>query len=244
MKNFLYNLVISKIYKLLLSVSFKMQELEIKEDDKCLCLAPHPDDESIGAGGILLKYPDNFKVICLTDGQRGSKVLSREETIKIREQEFSDAMEYAKIKDFQMLKIQDKNMINSYDLFQTIDISDYDYIFIPNILDQHPDHKAVSVNLLKLLKEKKYKKNLKILMYEVWSSLPLPNCYVDIEEIKENKKEMINKHKSQVETLDYTNKIIELNSYRALQVFKNCIEAYCMIDISTLKKMVKWVRFF
>ena len=81
------------------------------------------------------------------------------------------------------------------------------------------------------------------MMYEVWSSLPLPNCYLDIADVKEKKKTMINKHKSQVEALDYTNKILELNSYRALQVFKNCIEAYMMIDVSTLKKMLKWVEF-
>jgi len=242
MKNFLYNILISKIYKLLLQINFKMQKFELKESDKCLCLAPHPDDESIGTAGILLKYPDKFKVICLTDGQKGSETLSKEEIVKVRQEEFKNAMEYAKIKDWQMLNIPDKHIIDSYNIFKSLDISDYDYIFIPNILDQHQDHKAVSINLAKLIKEKKHKSNLKILMYEVWSSLPLPNRYIDIADIKENKKEMINKHKSQVDALDYTNKIVELNSYRALQVFKQCIEAYMMIDVSTLQKMIKWVK--
>ena len=59
---------------------------------------------------------------------------------------------------------------------------------------------------------------------------------------KKTKKELINKHKSQIESLDYSNKIIELNSYRALQVFKNCIEAYMKVEIKTLKQMVKWVK--
>lgn len=243
MKNFLYNILISKIYKLLLQINFKMQKFELNEKDKCLCLAPHPDDESIGAAGILLKYPDNFKVVCVTDGQRGSETLSREEIVRVRKEEFKSAMEYAKIKNWEMLDIPDKHVIDNYDTFKSIDVSEYDYIFIPNILDQHQDHKAVCINLAKLLRETKHKKDLKIMMYEVWSSLPLPNRYIDINDIKENKKEMINKHKSQVEALDYTNKIVELNSYRALQVFKECIEAYMMLDVKTLQKMVKWVRF-
>ena len=242
MKNFLYNILISKIYKILLQISFKMQKFELSETDKCLCLAPHPDDESIGTAGILIKYPYNFKVICVTDGQRGSESLSKEEIVKVRKEEFKSAMDYAKIKDWQMLDIPDKHIIDNYDTFSNIKISDYDYIFIPNILDQHQDHKAICVNLAKLLKEQKHKPNLKIMMYEVWSSLPLPNAYIDIDDIKENKKEMINKHKSQVSTLDYANKIIQLNSYRAMQVFKQCIEAYMMIDASTLNKMVKWVK--
>ena len=243
MKNFLYNILISKIYKLLLQINFKMQEFDLKENDRCLCIAPHPDDESIGAAGILLKNPEKFKVVCVTDGQRGSEKYSKEEIIRIRKEEFKSAMEYANIKDWQMLDIPDKHVIDNYNIFKSIDISSYDYIFIPNILDQHQDHKAVCINLAKLLKDKKYKKNVKIMMYEVWSSLPLPNSYTDIKDIKENKKEMINKHKSQVESLDYTNKIVELNSYRALQVFKECIEAYMMIDVKTLQKMVKWTRF-
>ena len=154
MKNFLYNILISKIYKLLLQINFKMQKFELKNDDKCLCIAPHPDDESIGAGGILIKHPDNFKVICLTDGQKGSETLSKEEIVRIRKEEFKNAMEFAGIKDIEMLEIPDKQIINNYDKFKKIAIEEYDYVFIPNILDQHQDHKAVSVNLAKLLQER------------------------------------------------------------------------------------------
>lgn len=39
-----------------------MEFLEIEPNDKCLIIAPHADDESIGCGGILLKYPQNFEV--------------------------------------------------------------------------------------------------------------------------------------------------------------------------------------
>lgn len=41
--------------------------LEISEKDRILILAPHPDDECIGAGGILARYPDLCRVVVLTD---------------------------------------------------------------------------------------------------------------------------------------------------------------------------------
>ena len=48
-----------------------MEFLEIKPNDKCLIIAPHADDESIGCGGILLKYLQNCEVVVLTDGGKG-----------------------------------------------------------------------------------------------------------------------------------------------------------------------------
>lgn len=48
-----------------------MNFIKIKPDDKCLVIAPHADDESIGCGGLLLTYPQNFEVVVLTDGRRG-----------------------------------------------------------------------------------------------------------------------------------------------------------------------------
>ena len=48
-----------------------MDFITIKPNDKCLVLAPHADDESIGCGGLLLKYPNNFEVVVLTDGRKG-----------------------------------------------------------------------------------------------------------------------------------------------------------------------------
>lgn len=239
MKKFLYNRLISKIYNIYLNIGFKMQPLEVNENSKFLILAPHPDDESIGCGGLMLKYPKNIKVICLTDGRRGSEKLSQTETVKVRKKEFAQAMEYAQVDSYEMLDIVDKQLVESYDEFEKIEIDDYDCIFIPNILDQHPDHKAVSILLSKLLKQKKHKKDLKIAMYEVWSTLVLPNAYLDIENIKDKKRELISKHISQVQSLDYVSKSLALNSYRSLQVFKQTIEAYSLLDKKIFFNIVK-----
>lgn len=51
--------------------------LELNPDDKCLVIAPHADDESIGCGGLLLKYPDNCDVVVLTDGAKAALGMKR-----------------------------------------------------------------------------------------------------------------------------------------------------------------------
>lgn len=239
LKKFLFKRILPKIHKLYLSVNLKIKEIEIPSESKCLCLAPHADDESIGCGGLLVKYPDNFDVICLTDGRKGVKEKSAEEAIKIRKEEFSSAMKKACIKSFEFFDITDKQLIEGYEKFKTIDISKYDYIFIPNLLDQHPDHKAVSILLRQLLKESKPKDNLQIAFYEVWSTLALPNVFLDISDVIEKKRELINSHKSQVELKNYTDKAIALNCYRGLLRDRDYAEAFCVVDVNTFFQMCK-----
>ena len=46
--------------------------LVIKETEKILIVAPHPDDESIGTGGLLSLYSNQCDVIVMTDGRYGN----------------------------------------------------------------------------------------------------------------------------------------------------------------------------
>lgn len=240
LKKLLFNKLLPNIYRFYLSINLKTKKIVFEENSKCLCIAPHADDESIGMGGTLYKYPKNFKVICLTNGIKGIKNLTPEEAITKRKEEFSNAMKIASISDFEFLDIDDKHIISEYAKFEQIDISNYDYIFVPNILDQHVDHKSVALNLNRLLKDKPHKKNVQILFYEVWSALPIPNAYVDISTCINEKKEMINAHVSQVEVKDYTSKAISLNSYRGLPHDLAYVEAFTLLDIDSFKKICKF----
>lgn len=235
----MYQKLMRRIFKAYLSVKFGVNEFEIEENAKCLCLSPHQDDESIGMGGTLAKYNKNFTVICLTNGAKGLKTLPKEEAVKVRCEEFADALSKAQISDYKILDIEDRDLIGSYEKFSVIDIEDYDYIFIPNLIDQHKDHKAVSILLKRLLEEKKHKNNLKICMYEVWATLALPNKSVDIEEYIETKKSMIQAYKSQIEQRDYFTPIIGLNMYRAQQLNKKYMEDFTMLSISEFNKLAE-----
>lgn len=212
--------------------------LQIQLTDKILILAPHADDESIGCGGLLLKYPEQCKVVCLTDGRLSDPNVPMNELMRIRKEEFISAMNFTLIEDYQFLNIQDGNLLNEFDRFKEIDFESYDYIFIPNILDQHPDHKAVGIHLAKLLKSKNLKK-MKICIYEVWNALALPNSFIDISDISEKKKDMVSLYQSQTKHIDYQNRILSLNNYRGMSVGVDYAEVYSCVSIDDFLEMME-----
>ena len=217
----IYKKLLNRIYNPYLGMNVKPLALEIKDTDRCLVIAPHPDDESIGCGGIMKLHPKNFDVISLTHGDKDD----------VRYTEMQNAMGFAEINDLKMLTLKDKHIIESQQEFNKIDISAYDYIFAPYIFDQHKDHKAVSILLLNKLKDKKHKDNLKIAYYEVWSTINMPSHYFDISTVIEDKKQMINYHKSQIATKNYADKIIGLNSYRGLLKSIDAVESFSIMNV-------------
>lgn len=219
-------------------INLKPKEFVLNENQKCLCLSPHADDESIGMGGLLSLYPELFDVILLADGRKGIKNTSPEEVIKLREEEFKNALNVAGIDNYNFLRAQDMHLLDGFDLFKTINLNKYDYVFLPNIIDQHPDHKAVSILLKRLLDEgAKVKSDLKICFYEVWSTLGLVNAFVDISDVIDSKKAMINCYKSQIAEKDYEYYAIGLNQYRGMFKDKKYVEAFCILDVNDFKKI-------
>lgn len=237
-KKLLFKKLVYKFAKLNSSINLKPKEFELTPDKKCLCLCPHADDESIGMGGLLSLYPNLFEVILLADGRKGVKDLPVDEVIKIREDEFKNAMKVAGISEYKFLRAEDKKLSDNFNLFKVIDLEKYDYIFVPNIIDQHPDHKAVSLLLNKLLDSgMKVKPSLQICFYEVWSTLGFVNAFVDISDVIELKKAMINCYKSQTAKKDYEYHALGLNQYRGMFKDKKYVEAFCMMDVNDFRKI-------
>ena len=229
-KKFLFQALLKKFNNIALRLNLKPKNIDFS-GKRCLCLAPHADDEAIGMGGVLNLYHNDFKVVLLTNGAKGIPDKSEAETIEIRAEEFKNAMKFAMISDFDALNIQDKNLVDGYEKFKNIDFSKFDYIFLPNLIDQHPDHKAVSILLAQAINDgKNFKKDVQILFYEVWSSLPFVNVAVDIEAIADKKQEMINCYMSQTATKDYNYHILGLNQYRGIFKDKKYMEAFFMMD--------------
>lgn len=222
----LYKRLLNVIFHPFFSMNVKPQPLVFNENDRCLVLAPHPDDESIGCGGIMALNNKNFKVICLTHGNDG------------RKDEFKNAMKVLNVEN-EILDIKDKHIIDDYDTFKTIDFKGYNYIFVPYIYDQHNDHKAISLHLNKYLKENKLSEDLKIVFYEVWSTMNMPNAFVNISNVVDKKREAINCHISQVSEKDYTTKILGLNSYRGMLNNIGFAETFTVLDKKDFQKIMK-----
>lgn len=235
-KQKLFQKIFYKFNKFAASINLKPVELDL--NGNCLCLAPHPDDETIGMGGTLAALGEKFEVILLTDGRKGIKDKTAEEVIQIRQNEFTSAMALAKITKYSFLNIEDKKLFSSFDLFKDISLENYDYIFVPNIIDQHPDHKAVSFLLRDLIDSGvKIKSNLKICMYEVWAALALTNSFIDISDVLETKKAMINCYQSQTAQKDYQYYSLGLNQYRGMFKDKKYVEAFFVMNVQEFKNL-------
>ena len=97
-----------------------MQILTIKSNDRILIVAPHPDDECIGAGGILALYPQMCTVLVLTDGGQGQGDVPPEKERKIRKCEFYAEMRELGIKRYQMLDYEDGTLMRHTDCMLNI----------------------------------------------------------------------------------------------------------------------------
>ena len=188
-----------------------MKELKFIASARILVLAPHPDDESIGCGGLLLKYPGQCDVVVLTDGRYGGlSEQNEEETIAMRKSEFEKAMLCAGVKKWVFLGVEDGKLSENFAKFSELDLSGYDAIFCPASKDNHMDHSCVYEFLLRL------KPQARIFGYEVWSALSTPSHYLDISNVVEEKKKLISFYESQTAQLDYMSKAIGLNCFRGL----------------------------
>lgn len=194
------------------------KEWQIKNSDSFLILAPHPDDESIGCGGLLLKYPKQCSVILITDGRGDNS--SCDTLVDIRAQEFLLVMKKLGIQNFSMLGTIDKNTLNDTKKLTQIDTSPYTYVLMPDKHDPHVDHAAVHYILKNSIPKEK------IVFYEVWSTLFKPTHYINITDVAEQKKELINLYKSQVSNVPFSSAILGLNHYRGLPHHIQYAEAY------------------
>lgn len=240
-KNYIDNVIFGKKYLKLVNYfhfeKINHRELKINSEEKCLILCPHFDDETFGCAGLLMNYPQNVHIVCLTDGKFGTTIDNNDELINIRKNEFIKVMENLYINSYEFIDIQDGKLIFNYEKFRQINISDYDYIFIPNFFDNHKDHKAVTILLKELLKEKKYKKSLKIAFYEIWSPMTYTNYFIDLASNINMKKELINLYASQTKNLWFSEGILALNTYRGMLVNTACAEMYCILDVNIFKKI-------
>ena len=77
------------------------------------------------------------------------------------------------------------------------------------------------------------------MMYEIWSTLAVPNVFVDIENTFEAKMDLLETYVSQNATRDYRGTIKGLNLYRGLSPQRKYAEAFTMLDVSDFKKICK-----
>ena len=198
---------------------------------KAVILAPHPDDETIGCGGIISKY-NNAQMDMTT-------VLFTYKEETPRGLEFVNAMKELNCKH-QFMELEDGKLENQKEelivkLQHLLDTISPDIIFTPYLLDVNRDHKVVS----KSLSEIEYSKKTLIAMYEVWTPILYPNYYIDISAQNETKCNALRCYLSQESQYHLTGKAQNLYGLRAeLLMRKNHMEAFKIFDSYQFQEVV------
>ena len=212
---------------------------QIDINDKILVVAPHPDDETLGCGGLMALYPKQCDVLLLTDGRKGKSKqranIPDEEIIAIRKSELRNALNIAGVNNLYCLDIPDSTLDKSKKQVIKFDASGYKYIFIPNAREAHPDHKAAN----RYFKSMRFwgKTKAKIYEYEVWTPLQVIDVLVDISSKEEVKRRMIKQYVSQLECKTYENAGMGLSQYRGIGCNATTAEAFYFSPASIVDKL-------
>ncbi|MDQ0193752.1 LmbE family N-acetylglucosaminyl deacetylase [Paenibacillus wynnii] len=190
---------------------------------RILVLAPHPDDEVLGCGGLLRKYSlagNEIHIVYMTDGSEGRTFgQAREEISKTRKAEAKAGLEALGLGNSSStwLDFPDGQLSVTEDSVHSVEREIMSFqpelILCTFIHDQHMDHCATTLILAEVLRRNPIQ--AEILAYEVWSPYP-KSAVLDVSEDFECKLQALRCHKSQIQLVDYERLISGLNQYRAM----------------------------
>jgi LmbE family N-acetylglucosaminyl deacetylase/GT2 family glycosyltransferase len=213
-----------------------------------LVLAPHPDDEVIGCGGVVaLHARENRRihVVIVTDGRASTPDADPAELVERRRRESMAGLAEVGVHDAEFLNLPDRELDASTEilgpllcevLLRTVP----DLIILPSPAEIHPDHRALARTFIELIQADASLAGAlavaRIAFMEI--SQPIrPNALVDITEVAELKESAIGQHESQSHLRDYSWYARGLNQYRTMTLDEPSLfaEAYWITDAQYLR---------
>src|SRR5438067_8241567 len=219
------------------AIPFEPQDLR---GERLLVLAPHPDDEVIGCGGLValhLREGRKVHVVVATDGAQAGDAAQRQSESRTALALLGDAT-------IEFLGYPDRELSNAHEfdgsLAAILRQWKPDLIAVPSPLEIHPDHVALSRVFCDVIaRDTSLFADLavsRVAFYEV--SAPLrPNALVDITPAADAKYAAIAAHVSQSAIRDYTSYARGLNVWRTMTLPPQVkfAEAYWTIALPSLR---------
>jgi LmbE family N-acetylglucosaminyl deacetylase len=217
------------------------KQLEPPLGRRILAISPHPDDEAIGCGGLLIAHAAEaqIRVVNVYNGDGGGALQEgpwrddpsyRERLVRTRSHELQAVARVLGASHIDQLGISDcdgEPGDAEVEALQTI-IDAYvpDVVTLPWLLDNHPHHRKTNEIFARAAR----KLDCMVLGYEIWSLLT-PNAYLDISSSLGRKLEVIALYESQLRTVDYLEFAKSLARVRAFHLPVNstrsgAVEAY------------------
>ena len=213
--------------------------------ERLLVLAPHPDDEVIGCGGVVaqhLREQRAVRIVIATDGAEGGSPAARED-------ESRRGIALLGAAEVVFLGFADRALgADAAELIraQLLDFRP-DLVLVPSPVEIHPDHVALARAFCAAVqRDETLFADLavtRVAFYEVSAPLPRPNALVDISDVAEAKYAAVAEHASQLALHDYVSYARGLNTYRAMTLpdresgKPKYAEAYFVVDLPSLRTL-------
>ncbi len=217
--------------------------------ESVLVLAPHMDDEVIGCGGTLAKHiarGASVTVAFLTDGAAGGVAEPNSSLAASRKREARLALSTLGISHCHFLDGPDGHLMPTPLLTEKLRAillgGQFDLVYLPFFLEEHPDHRAASPLLLGAVRDTGLAPQC--LGYEVWTPL-FPNCLVNIDATLEAKRTALMQYRSQLAESDYVHTQFGLNAYRSAAFIGECCrhaEAFCSLPLARYRELYEAYR--
>jgi len=214
--------------------------------ERLLVLAPHPDDEVIGCGGLLALHRQEkrqVKVVVATDGRRAEGE-GDEAYVSVRELETNRGLELLDVENATFLKFADRALEDHHEALvsqlRTL-ITGFrpDLIAVTGPVEIHPDHRALARALIAVFQQRPsdagHDAMIRIAFYEI--SQPFrPNTLIDISSVAEKKYAAILRHESQIAIRGYRDFAAGLNRYRSMTLDQcEYAEGYFVVNAKDLR---------
>ncbi|MEZ2718670.1 PIG-L deacetylase family protein [Niallia circulans] len=181
---------------------------------KIIIIAPHPDDETLGCGGTILKHRYSEDEIYWIIVTKMDEAIFSKESIQIRKQEIKKVEKFYNFDQTFQLSYLSSSLDNvpSSDLIGSIgqifkEIQP-NIIYVPYRNDIHTDHRIVYDATMSCTKWFRYPSVEKVLVYETLSETDFimntdangfrPNVFVNISDYLERKIEVMRTYDSEI----------------------------------------------
>lgn len=184
-----------------------------------LVVAPHQDDEAIGCGGALalqVRSGQRASIVMLQSGV-GEDIagLAPQQVIELRNEESRRCAAVLNLDPPVFLNHQDlaaEASQASEEVLHILQEKRVDAVFVPFVLDGHPDHRTANRILAAALAKISW--DVRVFGYEVWG-LCVPNVMVILDEVMEDKLRMIACFEFANKAIDYVQSTKGLNMFHS-----------------------------
>jgi O-antigen biosynthesis protein len=204
---------------------------------RLLVLAPHPDDEVLGCGGLIaaaLAAGAAVQVVIASDGAQGGDAAVRERESMAAAQALGTP---PALPQLEFWRLPDRGLADDTSLvarlLHCIAMAAPDCVLLPSPFEIHPDHRALCIAGLHAVRIAGTATEL--LFYEVGQPL-MPDVLVDITPQIERKQAALRCFPSQMAVQAYGDQMLGLNRYRAYTLGPSVshAEAYQRVPASDL----------